>query len=149
MDEVLFSMYPQKKGRLKYLLLVVGIPLLAMELIQLLLNHGILPIGKVWAYLYTFLPLLGLGALVYWMVFQKGHSLKVADGYLLETDFLRKKTRRITAAQIHSIRRNILREIILLDEDGKKILCVEAYMLNFDQFEQWLKKHKIIKENAQ
>ena len=51
--------------------------------------------------------------------------------------------RKVRADQIEHYYRNFLGEIVLVDADSKKLLCIESNMTNRDRFEQWLTAHNI------
>ena len=144
MVENTFSMSAQKAGRMKYLLLVMGIPLLFMFLLAQLIAAGILPPTKILVEIITYIPALMMIALGYPLVFKKNHTIEVDDYALLETDWRGRKHEAIKTEQISSYRQNILGEIILLDENRKPLLCVESNMTNFDAFQQWLVRHDIL-----
>ena len=143
MSGVHFFMYPQKPGRIKYLLLVFGFPILLMYLFLQFVRAGILPQGKVLAQIYIYLPLAVMMVLSYHLIMKKNHSIEVRDNAILETDWRKQPLSRIKSVQIQSFRQNLLNEIILLDKSGNKLLCVESNMTNFEQFRQWLARHNI------
>ena len=149
MSGVHFFMYPQKTGRIKYLNLVLGFPILLMYLFLQFVRAGILPQGKVLAQIYIYLPLAVMLVLSYHLIMKKNHSIEVRDNAILETDWRNQPLSRIKSVQIQSFRQNLLDELILLDKSGNKLLCVESNMTNFEQFRQWLARHNITqtKEN--
>ena len=137
-----FIMTPKKMGKLLYLVMTMFIPLVFLMGIELLIENGILPNTKLVAMielLFWFVLLMWLGNL---FVFKKNHIIEVTNAEIIETD-IRRKTTTIRPSQIHSCRRNILNELLLLDEEGKTILCIEAHMENIDLFKQWLNTHHI------
>ncbi len=138
-----FSMFTQKSGRMKYLLLAMGIPALLMWLFQQLLNIGILPKTELLSTISIYLFPLTAIVLGYHLVMKKNHSIEIKDNTIVETDWRKKNPRIIKTTQIHCYRQNILGEIILLDKFGIRLLCVENNMTNFDAFQQWLARHDI------
>ena len=137
------TMCVQKQGRIKYLILTLFPPLILMCFLQFLMQCNVLPDSSVWRLIYTCLALLTLGYLAYNMVFRKNHQIDIEDKTITETDFRGKQSCCISVSQISSVRRNFLNELILLDKDGKQLLCVESNMTNFDQFKDWLSNHDI------
>ena len=143
MSGVHFFMYPQKPGRIKYLRLVCGFPILLMYLFLQFLRAGILPQSKVLAQIYNYLTLAVMMVLSYHLITKKNHSIEVKGNTIQETDWRGQSLSRIKSVQIQSFRQNLLNEIILLDKSGNKLLCVESNMTNFEQFRQWLARHNI------
>ena len=139
-----FSMAPQRPGRMRYLLLTVGIPCAILYLLILLTEalhvKFTAQVGLIAAWS---TPLLW-GLLGYFLIFKKNHCITVDDDTISETDWRQKTCCVIRVAQIGSYRRNILGEIILLDTDGNRLLCVEANMSNFDAFQQWLARYNVL-----
>ena len=138
-----FVMQKQRQGELKYLLLTITPPLLAMLLLRWLADTGILPGGETARLIYLSLSMAGMLILGYPLILKKNHSIEVKDNLIIEYDWRQCEVSRIKAAQIHSIKRNILNEIILLDGAGNRLLCIERNMCNFSQFENWLRLHNI------
>ena len=138
-----FSMHPQKSGRMKYLLLTLVPPLLLMESFRRLIISGIIPDSVIIRNILLYAPLSIMAVLAYYLIFRKNHSIDVKNNTITEINWLGKKSNPIKTDQIHSYRKNVLIEIILLDENGSKLLCVEQNMSNFDCFEKWLKGHNI------
>ena len=136
-----FQMITQKRGRMKYLLITIYVPLLFMILLSLLMKRGIFPKTPIVFYL----SMAAISVLGYFLIFKKNHSIQIQDNTITETDWSRKNTRKIKASQVCCFRRNFLGEIILLDTNSKKLLCVEKNMSNFDLFQQWLERHNIYK----
>ena len=140
---MVITMYPQKNGRIKYLLLTMIPPLVLMYLFQFLLQRGFLPGGSAWGLIYISISMALMMINGYFLIFRKNHSILIKGNTLTETDWLRKEAAPIKASQIHSFRKNILNEIVLLDEHGTKLICIESNMTNFAQFERWLHDHRI------
>ncbi len=137
-----FMMRPQKPGRLPYLLLTVG-SWIAFTMVLTSLTK-LLPAGPLLSILPLLLSVIFVSIVAYFLIFQKNHQIQISGDSLRETTWTAKEGASFSAEQIHSVRRNVLKEVILLDEGGNKLLTVEAYMTNFDQFENWLKKHNKI-----
>ena len=134
----------QKAGRMKYLLLVMGIPILLMYLLQQLAIASILPLTALLSNIYIYTPISIMAVLGYFLIFKKNHCIDVKDNTVIETDWRGQNRRVIKTSQIWAYRRNILGEIILLDKLGNRLLCVESNMTNFDAFQKWLERHDIL-----
>jgi len=65
-----FIMYPQKTGRIKYLLLTMAPALVLMYAFQLLLQNGFLPGGSKWGLLYTIIPMELMMIIGYFLFFR-------------------------------------------------------------------------------
>ena len=135
-----FTLLPQKSGRIIYLLLTICPVTLLMQGITWLIEFEIIPTSKFLAFVYLTIPMLLMVTLGYFLIFRKNHKIEVSDDTITETSW-RNKVSTISVHEIASVRRNLLREVILLDENGSKLLCVEANMTNFDQFENWLERY--------
>ena len=70
------------------------------------------------------------------VVFEKSLTEKALHG---RNRFIRK----VYADQVDHYHQNRLGEIILVDAQNKKLLCIESCMSNRDRFEQWLISHHI------
>ena len=134
----------QKQGRLKYLVLAMGIPTLLMYLLQQPAIGNILPLKDSLFDFYLYGPIFFMAVLGYFLIFKKNHCIDVKNNTVIETDWRGKNCRVIKTEQIWAYRRNILGEIILLDKHGTRLLCVESNMTNFDAFRQWLVRHDIL-----
>ena len=135
-----FKMEPGKKGRLKYLILTLLPAYLVMSLLQRLAAHGILPANDLIGFLIMFSALVMMGTLGYFLIFRKNHTIEVSDISLAERDW-QGKVRLIAVSKIRSSRKNLLGEILLLDENRNVLLCVESNMENRDLFLKWMDKH--------
>ncbi len=138
MTDTTFTMRPQKRGRTVYLLLTIFPPILLSLLFNWLTSSNIVFLNLWGRFLIIYAV---LGILAYFLIFRKNHVYHVADETITETTFIGKTLEPIYIHQIHTVRRNILQEIILLNEHGKVLLRAESYMTNFDLFIQWLKEH--------
>lgn len=136
-----FKMEPGKSGRLKYLILTLLPAYLVTKLIGRLAAIGILPDGQLTGFLTMTFSLTLMGILGYFLVFRKNHTIEVGDFSVAERDW-RGACRVIPLGKIRKIKRNILNEILLKDENGKTLLCVESNMENMEQFEKWLTVHQ-------
>ena len=135
-----FTLLPQKSGRMIYLILTICPVTLLMQCTTWLIEFNILPTSKYLAFVYLTIPMILMVILGYFLIFRKNHKIEIQDDTIKETSW-RNKVSTISVHEIASVRRNILREISLLDADGKKLLCVEANMTNFDQFLHWLERY--------
>ena len=138
-----FKMEPGKKGRLKYLILTLLPAYLVMSLLQRLAAQGILPANDLTGFLIMSSALVMMGTLGYFLIFRKNHIIEVSDISLAERDW-RGMVRLIGVSKIRSFRKNVLGEILLLDENKNVLLCVESNMENRDLFLAWLDKHNFI-----
>ena len=143
MPDTSFILQPTKSGKLGRLLLTICPATLLMQCITWLIELDILPTSKILALVYLAVPLLLMATLGYFLVFRKNHRIEICSDVITETTLLN-KTNTIHVHDIGSIRRGLLREVILLDAMGKKLLCVEVPMTNFDQFLHWLEQHHLI-----
>ena len=135
-----FKMEPGKKGRLKYLILTLLPAYLVMSLLQRLAAQGILPANDLTGFLIMSSALVMMGTLGYFLIFRKNHIIEVSDISLAERDW-QGKVRLVGVSKIRSFRKNLLGEILLLDEHKNVLLCVESNMENRDLFLTWLDQH--------
>ena len=138
-----FKMEPGKKGRLKYLILTLLPAYLVMSLLQRLAAQGILPANDLTGFLIMSSALVMVGTLGYFLIFRKNHIIEVSEISLAERDW-QGKVRLIGLSKIRGWRKNLLGEILLLDENKNVLLCVESNMENRDLFLAWLDKHNFI-----
>ena len=138
-----FTMRTQKRGRMKYLLLTVFPPVLIMALLSKLADYGILPNGETFRYILLCSYIITFPVLGYFLIYKKDHTVDVMDNRIIETGWRQREVSRIKASQIQKVKRNFLNEIILIGEDGKKLLCIESNMDNVHKFEEWLVRHNI------
>ena len=137
-----FVMHAQKQGRMKYLFLTLIPPTILLYLFSSLLQSGV-QFSNIIHHACLYIPLAGMTILAYFFIFKKNHRIEVKDNTITEYDWRKNESCRIKASQIYVYKRNWLREIILIDNNGNKLLCVESNMSNFHEFEQWLERHHI------
>ncbi len=142
MDEQNFKMRTVQSGRIRYFLLTLIPPLAGTYLITLLMEIGIIPRFRLLVSLLTFLPIFGIMITGYFFVFNKNHVLRI-DGEYIERINWHGKSTTYNINQIHSYRKNLIGETVLLDEDGKKLFAIETNMTNQDIFMAWLDKNDI------
>ena len=135
-----FKMEPGKKGRIKYLILTLFPAYLVMSLLQRLAAQGVLPANDLTGFLIMSSALVMMGTLGYFLIFRKNHIIEVSDISLAERDW-QGKVRIVGVSKIRSWKKNLLGEILLLDENKKVLLCVESNMENLDLLRKWLEKH--------
>ena len=135
-----FQMEPGKKGRIRYLILTLLPAYLVMSLLRRLAAQEILPANDMTGFLIMSSALVMMGTLGYFLIFRKNHIIEVSDISLAERDW-QGKVRVIGVSKIRSWKKNLLGEILLLDEKNKVLLCVESNMENLDLFLKWLDKH--------
>ena len=138
-----FVMCAQKQGRMKYLLLTVVPPIALMCVVSRVLDFGIKINSEVVSLVLVYLPMIFMVILGYFLIFRKNHRVEIKDNQIIETDWREREVCRFKASQIHSIKRNFLNEIIIVDQNGNRLLCVESNMTSFQKFEQWLQEHNI------
>ena len=139
-----FTMSTRKPGRMKYLLLTVFPPIAVIYLCTGLIELGILPVSEITRYFLLAFWAIMMGTLGYFLIFKKNHQLDINDNTITETDW-RCRVTQIPVSHVRSFRRNWLKEYILLDENGKRLVCIETNMENFDLFEQWI-EHQHFKQ---
>ena len=139
-----FTMSTRKPGRMKYLLLTVFPPVAVIYLCTGLIELGILPVSEITRYFLLAVWAIMMGTLGYFLIFKKNHQLDINDNTITETDW-RCRVTQISVSHVRSFRRNWLKEYILLDENGKRLVCIETNMENFDLFEQWI-EHQHFKQ---
>ena len=143
MHDRTFVMHAQKQGRMKYLLLTLIPPIFLLYLFSRFLHLGVQSENNFIIHLCTYLPILGMMILGYFLIFKKNHRIEVRDNKIIEYNWRQKEICRINVSQIYSYRRNWLSELVLMDANGNRLLCVESNMSNFHNFEQWLEIHNI------
>ena len=139
-----FTMSTRKPGRMKYLLLTVFPPVAVIYLCTGLIELGILPVSEITRYFLLAVWAIMMGTLGYFLIFKKNHQLDINDNTITETDW-RCRVTQFPVSHVRSFRRNWLKEYILLDENGKRLVCIETNMENFDLFEQWI-EHQHFKQ---
>ena len=138
-----FDMNYQKRGQLKYLALTFLPPIAVLALCYVLAVKGLIPESQFLANLIIFVPLGSIVVIGYFTILKKQHNVEVKDNTLTEKNWQGAIIQKIKTVQIACYRTNVLGEIILLDKNGSKLLCVESSMTNRDRFEQWLASHNI------
>ena len=138
-----FLMRPQKAGRMKYLLLTMFPPIGLMYLVMNLMQNGLIPQSKALGMFSIYGSMAIMMVISYFLIWKKNHTIEVKDNTLTEKTWRGELSAKVKTAQIAEYRRNFLGEIVLVDADGKKLLCIESNMTNRDCFEQWLAAHHI------
>ena len=137
-------MHPQKSGRLPYVILTIVPPCVLLYIPLQLSKVSNVPIPEIVMQVSFGFSLFVLCFLSHFLIYKKNHIITIKDNTITETDWRHKHHHVIKTTQICNYRRNILGEIVLLDNTQTKILCIEANMSNFDAFQQWLVRHNII-----
>ncbi len=79
--------------------------------------------------------------LTWLLIFRKNHTLTVEGSSIRDTNFM---TNRVCATvesrEIRSVRRNLLGEWLLKDENGKTLIRVESNMSERDLLKAWLSR---------
>ena len=135
-----FKMEPGKKGRIRYLILTLLPAYLVMSLLRRLAAQEILPANDMTGFLIMSSALVMMGTLGYFLIFRKNHIIEVSDISLAERDW-QGRVRLVSVGKIRTWKKNLLGEILLLDEHNKVLLCVESNMENRDLFLKWMDKH--------
>ena len=135
-----FKMEPGKKGRIRYLILPLLPAYLVMSLLRRLAAQEILPANDMTGFLIMSSALVMMGTLGYFLIFRKNHIIEVSDISLAERDW-QGRVRLVSVGKIRTWKKNLLGEILLLDEHNKVLLCVESNMENRDLFLKWMDKH--------
>ena len=135
-----FTLLPTKSGKMASLLMTICPATLLMQCITWLIDFDLIPTSKFLAVVYLAVPLILMMTLGYFLIFRENHKVGVCDDVITETSWVN-KINRIHVHQIASVRRGLLRNVILLDESGHKLLCIEPSMTNFVQFLRWLERH--------
>ena len=138
-----FLMRPQKAGRMKYLLLTMFPPIGLMYLVMNLMQNGLIPQSKAMGMFSIYGSMAIMMVISYFLIWKKNHTIEVKDNTLTEKSWRGNIAAKVKSSQIAAFRRNLLDEIVLVDADSKKLLCVESNMTNRDRFEQWLAAHNI------
>ena len=138
-----FLMRPQKAGRMKYLLLTIFPPIGLMYLVMNLMQNGLIPQSKALGMFSIYGSMAIMMVISYFLIWKKNHTIEVKDNTLTEKSWRGNIAAKVKSSQIAAFRRNLLDEIVLVDADSKKLLCVESNMTNRDRFEQWLTAHNI------
>ena len=141
MEQNILYMSPQQAGRIKYLLLVL-IPTLAYtEAVNVLCSAvPFLAPVRVW------LGMIGMTAIAfslgYFLIFKKNHHFEVSEKRIHVKE-ITGQAWDLPAHRICRYRRNLLGELVLFDEDGKRLLTVESNMTEFEKFQVWLERRGI------
>ena len=138
-----FLMRPQKAGRMKYLLLTMFPPIGLMYLVMNLMQNGLIPQSKALGMFSIYSSMAIMMVISYFLIWKKNHTIEVKDNTLTEKTWRGELSAKVKTVQIAEYRRNFLGEIVLVDADGKKLLCIESNMTNRDRFVQWLAAHHI------
>lgn len=122
MEKPFFTMKPQMRGLLKYILLALIPPAVVGLLIDLS------------AAVMVWLPL------TFVLLFPRAHMFVVFDNTIMEKAIWGSKRFicKVPAERIHHYRKNALDEIILVDADGRELLCAESHLSDRDRFLDWL-----------
>ena len=137
-----FKLEPGKKGRLKYLAMTL-LPAYALTKVAgRLASAGVLPASDLTGCVTMIISLALMSTLGYFLVLRKNHIIEVGELSVSEKDW-QGKCRIIPIGKIRGMKRNILNEILLTDESGKVLLCVESNMENRDKLVSWLQERQI------
>lgn len=128
---------------MKYLLLTMFPPIGLMYLVMNLMQNGLIPQSKALGMFSIYGSMAIMMVISYFLIWKKNHTIEVKDNTLTEKTWRGELSAKVKTTQIAEYRRNFLGEIILMDVDGKKLLCIESNMTNRSRFEQWLVAHHI------
>lgn len=126
-----FQMFPLRNGRRQLdLIITLGIPLAVLYL---------MPPS-------VFSVILGLALMVvlaYFFIFRKNHSVTVTETEIRNHDTMTNKETVISIGEIQYVKTGLLGDLVLIDREGKKRLCVEKNMSCYDRFQNFLQEHNI------
>ena len=137
------DMNVQKQGRMKYLLITMVPPLAVMYLPMLLMQNGLIPPNRILGLSVFYGSMAGMMVISYFTIWRKNHIIEVLDNTLREKSWRGPVITTVKTSQIAAFRRNFLGEIILLDKENRRLLCIESNMTNHDRFLNWLAAHNI------
>ena len=80
--------------------------------------------------------------IIKFLIFKKNHHFEVSEKRIHVKE-ITGQAWDLPAHRIRRYRRNLLGELILLDEDGKRLLCVESNMSEIEEFQVWLERRGI------
>ena len=138
-----FVMHVQKQGRMKYLFITMVPPIILLYLLSLFSQTTLQLDNTLFSHVCISISLASMAILANYFIFRKNHRIEVNDNQITEYNWRQIEARKIKISQINSYKRNWLHEIILFDNSGNKLLCIESNMSNFQRFEQWLERHNI------
>ena len=138
-----FEMNVQRQGRIKYLLITIAPALALMYLPMLLMQNGLIPQSKMLGMVSLYGSMAVMMLISYFTNWKKNHCIEVKDNTLTEKSWRGNVVTIVKTTQIAAFRKNFLNEIILLDKNGTKLLCIESNMSNRDRFEPWLADYHI------
>ena len=138
-----FDMNVQKQGRMKYLLITMFPPLAVMYLPMLLMQNGLIPLNRILGLSVFYGSMAGMMVISYFTIWRKNHIIEVRDNTLREKSWRGSVITTVKTSQIAAFHRNFLGEIILLDKENRRLLCIESNMTNHDRFLNWLAAHNI------
>ena len=128
---------------MKYLLITIVPPLAVMYLPMLLMQNGLIPPNRILGLSVFYGSMAGMVIISYFMIWKKNHIIEVRDNTLTEKSWRGTVITTVKTSLVAASHRNFLGEIILLDKENRRLLCIESNMTNRDRFEQWLKSHNI------
>lgn len=120
---------PLPGGRTKYLLVTLAPPLVVMFLLRYLIDSGIIANMNGKASMLLLIPLVFIWVLSDRLIYRKNHEIAVFVHHMEETNW-RGKCRKILFSDVRSVKTNWMGELIVKDEAGKTLLCIEANMEN-------------------
>ena len=138
-----FDMKPMPKKRTKYVLLALLLPIGIIALFMILTEIGMIPASQTFTNIVIYGSMILMSLMSYAMVINHNHTIEVRGSTVTEKGPNGKEKRKFQAKQISKIRRNAMGEMILLDQSGEKLLCMETSMSNYDLFLQWMESHNI------
>ena len=108
---------------MKYLLLTMFPPIGLMYLVMNLMQNGLIPQSKALGMFSIYGSMAIMMVISYFLIWKKNHTIEVKDNTLTEKTWRGELSAKVKTAQIAEYRRNFLGEIVLVDADGKKLLC--------------------------
>lgn len=133
MDEA-FEMEGQKRGRYKYVLLFFLVTFLFSDMVSLLHIRGVPAV---------LLLVAEVSVMIWLIVFRVCHHISVSGDRITEIKETTNKSVSFRISEVGSVKRNLLRETVLKDRDGKTLLIVDSSLTNLDLFEEYLKNYNL------
>lgn len=129
--EARFQMIPLRNGR-RYLdlIMTLGIPLALLYLLP----------PSIFCLVFG---LVLMAVLAYLFIFRRNHIITVTGAELQNCNTITGKETTISVAEIQSVKTGLLGDLVLIDREGKKRLCVEKNMSCYDRFQNFLQEHNI------
>lgn len=129
--ETRFQMIPLRNGR-RYLDLIItlGVPLALLYLLP----------PSIFCLVFGLVLMV---VLAYLFIFRRNHIITVTGAEIQNCNTITGKETTISVAEIQSVKTGLLGDLVLIDREGKKRLCVEKNMSCYDRFLAFLQAHDL------